>query len=90
MTTFDTEFAFRNFSGNLSDKGEQFGVESLHGQPHNIVERPLDTLDSHIPYPLLNAVCTGLVVGAEVVDVVVNLLVAYLAEADLGLDREGA
>ena len=42
------------------DETPQFGIERLHRQPHDVVERALYPLYRHIPYPLLDTVGTRL------------------------------
>ena len=67
----------------------QLHIEPLHGQPHNIVERPFDTLDADISYPLLYAVSPRLIHWAVLFDIVRNLLVLEQTESNQTLCREG-
>ena len=59
-------------------------VSSLHGQPHDVVERAVDAFDGRMADPLLNAVGSGFVVGAEGVGVVDELLLREGPEPHVG------
>ena len=62
------------------DETPQFGIERLHRQPHDVVERALYPLYRHIPYPLLDTVGTRLVVRPERIDIIGYLLLCERTE----------
>ena len=58
----------------------EHGVEQMQGQTHDVVETAADSLYAYTAYPFLNTVGSGLVEGAETVNVCVNLEVGEMSE----------